>query len=127
MTFAVNTGLRADDPTQGVKLPKAKAGEIHTWTESEIAQFEAYHSVGSAARLVFALLLYTAQLRGDVVRMGRQHIRDDVLSIRQEKTGNLVEIPLHPALAAIIGESDHRAVDVLDKCHWRGVLVCRFR
>jgi integrase len=105
MAFAVSTGLRADDPTQGVKLPKAKAGEIHTWTESEIAQFEAYHSVGSTARFAFGLLLYTAQRRGDVVRMGRQHIRDGVLSIRQEKTGNFVEIPLHPALAAIIAET----------------------
>jgi integrase len=97
--------LRADDPTQGVRLPKAKAGEIHTWTEDEIAQFEAWHSVGSAARLAFALLLYTAQRRGDVVRMGRQHIRDGVLSIRQEKTGTFVEIPVHPTLAAIIAET----------------------
>jgi integrase len=105
MAFAVNTGLRADDPTQGVKLPRAKAGEIHTWTETEIAQFEAYHPVGSAARLAFGLLLYTAQRRGDIVRMGRQHIRDGVLSIRQEKTGTLVEIPVHPALAAIIAET----------------------
>jgi integrase len=102
MAFAVNAGLRADDPTQGVKLPKAKAGEIHTWTEAEIAQFEAYHPVGSKARLAEALLLHTGQRRGDVVKMGRQHIRDGVLSIRQEKTGNVVEIPVHPALNAII-------------------------
>jgi integrase len=105
MAFAVNAGLRPDDPTQGVKLPKAKAGEIHTWTEEEIAQFEAWHSVGSTARLAFALLLYTAQRRGDVVQMGRQPIRDGVLSIRQEKTGTFVEIPVHPTLAAIIAET----------------------
>jgi integrase len=105
MAFAVNAGLRADDPTQGVRLPKAKAGEIHTWTEAEIAQFEAWHSVDSVARLAFSLLLYTAQRRGDVVRMGRQHIRDGVLSIRQEKTGTLVEIPVHPTLATIIAET----------------------
>lgn len=105
MAFAVNMGLRKDDPTQGVKLPKVKAGEIHTWTEAEIAQFEGWHPVGSTARLAMALLLYTAQRRGDVVRMGRQNIRDGVLSIRQEKTGNLVEIPVHPALIAIIADT----------------------
>ena len=105
MAFAATTGLRPDDPTQGVRLPKAKAGEIHTWTESEIAEFEAYHPVGSAARLAFALLLYTAQRRGDVVRMGRQHVRDGVLSLRQEKTGTFVEIPVHPVLASIIAET----------------------
>jgi integrase len=86
-------------------LPKAEASEIHTWTESAIGQFEAWHPVGSVAPLAFCLLLYTAQRRGDVVRMGRQHIRDGVLPIRQEKTGTLVEIPVHPSLAAIISET----------------------
>ena len=105
MAFAVNAGLRPDDPTQGVRLPKAKAGEIHTWDESEIAQFEATHPVGSKARLAMALLLYSGQRRGDIVRMGRQHIRDGVLTIRQEKTGNLVEIPVHPALTTIIAQT----------------------
>jgi integrase len=105
MAFAVNMGLRKDDPTQGVKLPKVKAGEIHTWTEQEIKQYEDRHRVGTQARLGEALLLYTAQRRGDVVRMGRQHIRDGVLSMRQEKTGSLVEIPVHPALAAIIADT----------------------
>jgi integrase len=105
MAFAVNAGLRPDDPTQGVRLPRAKAGEIHTWDESEIAQFEAAHPVGSKARLAMALLLYSGQRRGDVVRMGRQHIRDGVLSIRQEKTDNLVEIPVHPALATFIAQT----------------------
>jgi integrase len=105
MAFAVNAGLRPDDPTQGVRLPRAKAGEIHTWDESEIAQFEVAHPVGTKARLAMALLLYSGQRRGDVVRMGRQHIRDGVLSIRQEKTGNLVEIPVHPALATIIAQT----------------------
>jgi integrase len=105
MAFAVNSGLRPDDPTQGVRLPRAKAGEIHTWDESEIAKFEAAHPIGSKARLAMALLLYSGQRRGDVVRMGRQHIRDGVLTIRQEKTGSLVEIPVHPALATIIART----------------------
>jgi hypothetical protein len=30
--------------------------------------------------------------------MGRQHVRDDILSIRQQKTGTLVEIPILPEL-----------------------------
>ena len=47
----------------------------------------------------------TVDDRGDVVRMGRQHIRDGVLSLRQEKTGSLVEIPVHPTLAAIIADT----------------------
>jgi integrase len=37
-----------------------------------------------------------------VVRIGRQHIRDGVLSVRQQKTGATLTIPVHPDLTAII-------------------------
>ena len=100
--FAVAQGMCTSDPTQGVKLPRAKAGGCHTWTEDEIAQFEAHHPIGSKARLALALLLCTAQRRGDVIRMGRQHIRDGVLTVRQEKTGAALRLPVHPVLAAAI-------------------------
>ena len=50
----------------------------------------------------FALGLYTAQRRGDVVRIGRQHIRDGVLTVRQQKTGTTLAIPVHAELAQII-------------------------
>lgn len=40
MEFVVAENFRADDPTHGIKLPKARAGGFHTWTEAEIAQFE---------------------------------------------------------------------------------------
>ena len=42
-----------------------------------------------------ALLLYTGHRRSDVVRMGRQHIRDGVLQVRQQKTGVELFIPVH--------------------------------
>jgi integrase len=62
-------------------------GGFRTWTEEEIAQFEVAHPVGSRAQLAFGLLLYTAQRRGDVVRMGRQDIHDGFIRVRQQKTG----------------------------------------
>jgi integrase len=34
--------------------------------------------------------------------MGRQHIRDGVLSVRQQKTGTALAIPVSPALAAVL-------------------------
>ena len=39
---------------------------------------------------------------GDVVRMGRQHIRDGMLAVRQEKTGVALSLPVRPELAEII-------------------------
>jgi hypothetical protein len=64
--------LRAD-PTWGIRFKLPKSGGHHTWTEDEIAAFEAHYPVGSKARLALALGLYTAQRRSDVVRIGRQH------------------------------------------------------
>src|SRR5262249_34678401 len=72
MQHALETGLRSDDPTRDVKVIRVKTDGYHSWTESEIEQFEARHIVGSRARLAFALLLHTGQRRSDVVRMGRQ-------------------------------------------------------
>ena len=102
LEFAVAENFRADDPTQGMKLPKIKTDGIHTWTETEIDQFEKRHEIGSKPRLAFALLLYTGQRRGDVVRMGRQHIRSGAISVRQEKTGAELAIPVHSDLQKVL-------------------------
>jgi integrase len=65
----------------------------------EVAKFEAHHKVGTAARLAFGLMLYTAQRRSDIVRLGRQHIdQDGWLCFNQQKTGTRVEIPILPNL-----------------------------
>jgi len=102
MQHAVEIGLRADDPTSGVRAIRVKSDGYHSWTEAEIAQFEKHHSLGSRARLAFALLLYTGQRRADVLRMGRQHLSDNAICVRQQKTGREVWIPVHEALAPIL-------------------------
>jgi site-specific recombinase XerD len=91
-----------NDPTFGIKLKMPKSDGHACWTEDEIAMFEAHYPIGTKARLALALGLYTAQRRGDVVHIGRQHIRDGVLTVRQQKTGTTLTIPIHPDLAAII-------------------------
>ena len=100
--WALERKLMRNDPTLSVHVKRPKSDGFHTWAEQEIAQFEARWSIGSKPRLALALGLFTAQRRGDVVRIGRQHIRDGVLTVRQAKTGASLAIPLHPDLAAII-------------------------
>ena len=67
MAFAVECGVRPDDPTLGVKRPKIKTAGWRTWTEEDIAAFEAKHPIGTQARLAMALMLFTGQRRGDIV------------------------------------------------------------
>jgi integrase len=100
--FCVAQEMIAADPTQGVKLPRAKSDGHHSWTDLEIERFEKVHAIGTKARLALALGIYTMQRRGDVVRLGPQHIRDGFLSLRQQKTSTPLTIPVHPTLRAIL-------------------------
>ncbi len=102
LQFAVDVGTRPDNPAIGVRRVKIKTDGYRTWTEDDIAAFEARHPVGTRARLALGLLLYTGQRRSDIVQMGRQHIRDGVLYLRQQKTGASLAIPVHPGLQAVL-------------------------
>jgi integrase len=109
LQFAIDTGVRPDNPAIGVKRVKIKTDGYRTWTEDDIGAFEAHHAVGTRARLALGLLLYTGQRRSDIVQMGRQHIRDGILHLRQQKTGASLAIPVHPTLQAVLEAtpSDH--------------------
>ncbi|WP_341991845.1 tyrosine-type recombinase/integrase [Azorhizobium sp. AG788] len=97
-------GLVTNDPTKEVKLLKGRNDDVgfHTWTEEEVRRFETKWPVGTRQRLALDLLLYTGLRRGDAVKLGRQHARDGFLSIRTEKTGEQVTLPLLAPLAASI-------------------------
>ena len=109
MQFAVAEGLLATDPTTGIKNLSGKTDGFRTWNEDDIAAFEARHPIGTRERLGLALLLNTAQRRGDVVRMGRQHIRNGAIEVKQQKTGTKLAIPIHPDLQVVLDAtpSDH--------------------
>ncbi len=98
MAHAIDLGWRRDDPTVGVKKLRHRTEGFTTWEEEHLEAFLARYEPGSRAHLVFSLLLYTGQRRGDVVRMGRQHLRAGVMSIVQQKTGQHVSIPIHANL-----------------------------
>ena len=101
MAYAIATGVREDDPFAGLK--PYRLGTHHTWTEPEIAQFERHWPLGTRERLAFALLLYTGQRGGDVVKMIRNDIVNGCIRVSQDKarkgTTNELMIPIHPALA----------------------------
>jgi integrase len=113
LSYAVEQGLRPDNPAATLKLAKPKGDGFHTWNEDEIARFEAHHAIGTRARLALAMLLYTAQRRSDIIRMGRQNIRNGMIAVKQSKTGASLEIPVHPALAAVIEATPHQHLTFL--------------
>jgi integrase len=108
LRFSIPT-IRRDDPTAGlaVKLPKSKGH--HTWTDGEIEQYRAHWPLGTQQRLVMEFALETASRRGEVVRLGPQHIKGGRIRIERQHGSVDVEIPVSPELQA--------ACDAMPKGH----------
>ncbi|MHC2257160.1 integrase [Bradyrhizobium embrapense] len=77
---------------------KVKSKPHRPWTAPDVEQYEKRHAQGTKARLALELLLSTGQARCDVVRMGRQFVRDETLSMSRQKTGVPFDIPVLPSL-----------------------------
>lgn len=103
--WAVKAKMAKVNPTEGVDGFGHKTKGFHTWTDEEIERFEARWPIGTRERLALAILLYTGLRRGDAANLGRQHVRDGVITMRTAKTGTIVDIPILPALNCIIEAS----------------------
>ncbi|MGF7162264.1 integrase [Rhodoligotrophos appendicifer] len=109
--YAVSLGWIGKDPTAGAT--SYRSTEIHTWSEEQIAHYERYWAIGTRERLAFALLLYTGQRGSDTHRMTWSDIAGDTIRVSQQKTGEKLEIPLHPELQIELGLAKRRHVTVL--------------
>ena len=75
MDHAIALKLRGDNPAIGVKRPRIKGNGFRSWKDQHCAKFEAKWPRGTRARLAYELLSCTGLRRSDIVRVGRQHIR----------------------------------------------------
>jgi integrase len=90
------------DPTEGVKVAKPKTEGFAVWTDDDVAKYRERWPLGGRERLAFELLLGTGLRRGDIVRIGRPHVKTGVLRIDTEKGGERVAVALdEDTLAAI--------------------------
>jgi integrase len=98
--WAVKAQLVKTDPTAGIAaLARRRDAGIRPWSEEDVAAYEKRWPIGTRQRVWLDVLLYTGLRRGDAVRLGRQHVRDGIASIKTEKTGTIVTIPILPVLA----------------------------
>lgn len=100
LRFAVPTMLKVD-PTDGIaaiKLPRTKGH--YTWTDDEIAQYRAHWPIGTQQRLVMEFALETASRRGEVVKLGPQHVKSGRIRIERTHGSDDVDIPISPELQA---------------------------
>jgi integrase len=111
--FAVDNEWRRDDPTIGVRPLRAKSTGFVSWSDEDIAAFEKRWAKGTRQRLAMALLLYTGQRRGDVVRMGWQAVSGDSVRVVQSKTGVALTIPLHSQLGDVLKDTPRKNLTFL--------------
>lgn len=116
--WAVQHGHMKSNPAKDVTLlekpasldPDADEG-FKTWSEDEATAYEARWPVGTRERLAFDLLIYTGLRRSDVVRLGRQHYKNGLLTLWTQKSVNSkkpVQVTLRvlPALARSIAATE---------------------
>jgi integrase len=101
--WAKKAGEVKTDPALAVPYPVLKSGQgFPVWTEDDVAAYERRWPIGTRERVWFDVLSYTGLRRGDAVRLGRQHVRNEEAVITTEKSGGKIEvvIPIHrfPAL-----------------------------
>ena len=69
-----------------------------TFSDDDMAAFEAAYPHGSRERLCYEVLLCTGLRVGDAARVGRQHVKDGVLRLKTEKTHTPVSLRVLPRL-----------------------------
>jgi integrase len=100
--WAVSVDLVPVNPVAGATRHKIKSDGHHVWTLDEVARFHARWPVGTRERLAMDLALFTGLRRSDLAILGRQHVKDGVISIQTTKTGAWVHVPIFAALQASI-------------------------
>ena len=59
--------------------------------------------------------LHNEEFKHEAVRMGWQHLYNDLIGVAQRKTNAKLKIPIHPKLAAAIGNMPRKNVTFLPK------------
>lgn len=104
---AIRRGLLDRNPAARLDLEGSKRREV-LWHQDAIDRFLGAcegANLGKAIALGFKILLYTAQRPGDVRAMTWQAYNGDCISIRQQKTGKLVEVPCVAVLREALAEA----------------------
>jgi integrase len=100
------SGIVSENPCDDLELPKRpNTGGFKEWTVEEILQYEARWPIGTRERVMLDVYAYTGLRRGDAAVVGKQHVRNGVIALQTEKTGQWVHIPLLDVLKRTLDAS----------------------
>lgn len=96
--WAAEAGHVDVNPCIGVSKVNVKSDGFHTWSVDQVVQYREHHKLGTKPRLAIDLLLFLGLRRGDAVVVGKQHMKDGIVSLRTEKTKQWVHLPVFKQL-----------------------------
>jgi integrase len=107
--WAMSAGHVDHNPTRDVPKIRGSSEGFHSWTLEEVEQYRARHPIGTKARLALELLLFTGTRRSDVVKLGRQMVRDGWFHWTEAKGRDRRRkdraVPILPVLQATVDAS----------------------
>lgn len=127
---AIEEKIHNNNPARDVRRVRYPSEGFHTWSIEEARQYQAHHPIGTKARLALSLLLFVGVRRGDLVDLGRQHVRDGWIRFVPKKTRRssavVVEVPVIPELERVIAASPCGDLTFLENEHGRGFTPAGF-
>lgn len=96
---------------RGTSVKALKIGSYKPWPEPLIERFVA--EPRPEVSWVALTCLYTGQRIGDILKMNLSDVRDDKVTVIQEKTAKPLKIPLHPDFRQLLSVIPRRSVKIL--------------
>jgi integrase len=100
--WAVTAQHVRSDPTTGISVKKPKTKGFPPWSEEQLEIYERRWPLGTRERVMFGVYAYTGLRAGDVAILGKQHIRNGVITLDTLKNDTRVTLPVLPELAEIL-------------------------
>lgn len=103
--WAKSRGHVRRDPTADVKAPRRRRNAgFAPWTQDDVSAYQKRWPLGTPQRVWLDVLLYTGLRRGDAARIGPKHVKDGLIEIATEKSGErvLVVLPILDVLQATL-------------------------
>jgi integrase len=97
--WALDSKLVKSDPAASVSVKKPSKGGIKPWTDADIEKYEERWPRGTRERVMFDIFVYTGLRIGDVAILGKQHVRNGVITLDTEKNETRVTLPVLAPLA----------------------------
>tara|TARA_Y100001970_G_C14229111_1_gene857521 strand:+ start:1713 stop:2681 length:969 start_codon:yes stop_codon:yes gene_type:complete len=96
-----------ENPCEDIILPKnIKQKETRAFTKIELMDLLSTDHIKD--KTLWTILFYTGLRVGDALELQPSHIKNNIIKITQQKTGNIVLVPLHKMLKTILkGEFRH--------------------